>query len=108
VDGPAIADLLREVGLFSNMLPEHQLWKYWQQRTDWPETRSFVMSRGSEIVAHAGIIPGGYSSATGRGRIGHIIDWAALPSVPGAGMSLMKYMARHAGPCWRSVGASKL
>jgi len=97
MDGPAIADLLREAGLFSNMLPEQQHWKYWQPRTDWPEVRSFVMSRGSEIVAHAGIIPGCYASATGRGRIGHVIDWAALPSVPGAGMSLMKYMARHAG-----------
>ena len=97
VDGPAIADLLREVGLFSNMLPAQQHWKYWQQRTDWPEARSFVMGRGSEIVAHACIIPGCYASARGSGRIGHVIDWAALPSVPGAGMSLMKHMARHAG-----------
>jgi hypothetical protein len=97
VDGPAITDLLREVGLFPNMLPAHQLWKYWQQRTDWPEARSFVMSRGSQIIAHAAIIPGCYASATGRGRIGHVIDWAALPSVPGAGTSLMKYLARHVG-----------
>lgn len=97
VDGPAITDLLREAGLFPNMQPAHQTWKYWQERTDCPEARSFVMSRGGEIVAHAGIIPGCYASVTGRGRIGHVIDWAALPSFPGAGMSLMKYVGRHAG-----------
>jgi hypothetical protein len=106
VDGPEIAALLLEAGLFSNMEPAQQIWKYWQERTDWPEARSFVMSRGGEIIAHAGIIPGSYASATGRDRIGHVIDWAARPGFTGAGMSLMKYVARLTGALL-AVGGSE-
>jgi hypothetical protein len=105
-DGPAIAALLSEAGLFANMDPAHQFWKYWQPRGDWPEARSFVMTRGDEIVAHAGIVPGSCLAGGGRVRIGHVIDWACSARFTGGGMSLMKHMCRLNGALL-AVGGSE-
>jgi hypothetical protein len=93
-DGPQIAALLAEAGLRPNMLLEELHWKYWQGRADWPGPRSFVMARGGEILAHAGIVPGRCVWAGGRVRTIHLIDWAARPDALGAGVALLKQIGR--------------
>lgn len=94
-DAPALAALMLEAGLRTNAEPDELRWKYWQERGDWPGPRSFVMARGSEIFAHAGVIPG--TCVMGARRVGiiHMIDWAARSSAPGAGVALMKYLGRR-------------
>lgn len=93
-DAPAIVELLLEAGLRPNMQPEELHWKYWQERADWPGSRSFVLTKGNEILAHAAIIPGTFAWDARRVRIIHMIDWAARSTAPVAGVSLMKYVGR--------------
>ena len=83
-----------EAGLVANAAREELWWKYWLERTDWPGPRSFVLSRGSEILAHAALIPGVYASGTRRFRVIHLIDWAARATSSGAGAALMKSVRR--------------
>jgi hypothetical protein len=52
------------------------------------------MTRGSELLAHAGVIPGTCAMGARRVRIIHVIDWAARRSAPVAGVSLMKHLSR--------------
>jgi hypothetical protein len=87
---------MAETGLTPNLDPAELHWKYWLERPDWPQPRSFVLTRGTEILAHAAGIPGHYSWHGQRVRTLHVIDWAARPSAAGAGVSLMKYLARGA------------
>jgi hypothetical protein len=93
-DASALLSLMAEAGLSANTSAEEQRWKYWQERPDWPGSRSFVMTRGSEILAHAAIVPGVFATDTHRFSVIHLIDWAARPSATGAGVSLMKHVGR--------------
>lgn len=93
-DGPAIAALLVEAGLNPNLEPAQQHWKYWEERDDWPGSRSYVMTNGSDIIAHAGIVPSVCVTAARRLRVIHMIDWAARPGAVGAGVTLMKHIRR--------------
>jgi hypothetical protein len=99
-DIPALYALLKEAGLrVPHTEPEELEWKYWWERPDWPGPRSFVMTRGEELLAHAAVIPGacltGLSTANSRRiRTLHLIDWAARPSATGAGVSLLKYLGQ--------------
>jgi hypothetical protein len=93
-DAPAIVELLLEAGLRPNREPRELHWKYWQERADWPGSRSFVLTKGGEILAHAAIIPGTLVQGARRVRIIHMIDWAARRTAPVAGVSLMKYVGR--------------
>ena len=96
-DGPAIAQLMRDVfgaeASPANLTAAQFQWKYWQQRADWPEPRSFVFERAGAIVAHAGVIPGACLRADARLRVAHVIDWAAVAGA-GAGSTLMKRIGR--------------
>jgi hypothetical protein len=85
---------MAEAGLRPNSDPEHFEWKYWRERGDWPGPRSFVLTRGAEILAHAAIIPGACRSGEQRVKTLHIIDWAARPTATGAGVRLMKYLGQ--------------
>ena len=104
-DAAAIVALLVESGLLPNLAPEHLHWKYWQERTDWPGPRSFVLERGGEILAHAGIVPG--TCAWGQRQVPfvHVIDWAARHSAIGAGTALMRSVGRQTGVLF-AVGGS--
>jgi hypothetical protein len=99
-DGPALAGFLSEMFGHAPDYPGVALrqlhWKYWLERVDWPGARSFVMARGSEILGHAGVIPGRYAWNGDRLRIIHVIDWAARPGAIGAGNALMKHVGRLA------------
>ncbi len=95
-EGPAITALLRASGLKLTgiALTQQQLhWKYWQERSDWPGPRSIVVARGSELLAHTGILPGRCSWDGQSCTVIHMLDWAAAPSAVGAGLVLMKYVA---------------
>jgi hypothetical protein len=95
-DVPAIIALLARAGLHPNVEPQDLHWKYWQARADWPGPRSFVLTDGSAILAHGGIIPGSYVWESHRLGTLHVIDWAANPREIGAGVALMNYLGQQA------------
>jgi hypothetical protein len=91
---PAVAELMEAAGLRPNSLPADLQWKYWQERIDCPGSRSFVMVRDGDILAHAGVVPGRYQHDGRVVRTRHVIDWAARSNAAGAGVSLMKYLGQ--------------
>jgi hypothetical protein len=91
-DRPAIVALMRAAGLQIDASESHFRWKYWQDRSDWPGPRSFVVADDSEIHAHTGIVPGAIRWPGGRATVLHMIDWVASPSVAGAGIALLKHV----------------
>jgi hypothetical protein len=94
-DAGAIVDLFAAAGLHPNLDPQHLHWKYWQPRADWPGPRSFVLTDGSEALAHGAIVPGAWLHGARRVSIVHMIDWAARPAEAGAGTMLMKHIGRQ-------------
>jgi hypothetical protein len=91
---------MKEAGLrVPHVESEHLNWKYWHERSDWPGPRTFVMTRGEELLAHAAVVPGACltdspTATTHRVRTLHLIDWAARPTATGAGVSLLKYLGQ--------------
>jgi hypothetical protein len=77
--------------------PDHMRWKYWQPRTDWPGSRSFVLEYGGSIGAHGAAWPTRILTPSGAVDAFFLFDWAADPNRPGAGFSLMRRMAETAG-----------
>ena len=93
-DAAALSDFLRrtfQLGAGAPFLAErHMGWKYWSNRPDWDGPRSFTAREGGAIVAHAAAwpvrvcVPGQVIPAV------HLIDWAADPRYPGAGVWLLR------------------
>lgn len=81
-------------------------WKYWQARSDRPGPRSFVFVQQNEIVAHAGVVEGNWVGSDLQRRTAHLADWAARPDAAGAGVALMKYVARSFGATLIAIGGS--
>ncbi len=104
-DAPEIVRLLAEAGLRPNSRPEDLRWKYWQPRADWSGPRSFVLTRGDELIAHGAIVPGWCEFEGQRMSLIHVIDWAARGGAAGAGTMLMKHMGRQA-QALLSIGGS--
>jgi hypothetical protein len=94
-DVPSIVALFNQAGLRPNREPHELHWKYWQSRTDLPETRSFVLSDGNDLIAHGGAILGRCVWPGCRIEMAHVIDWAALPTATGAGVALMKHIGQQ-------------
>lgn len=93
-DGPAIVALMRSVGLQPHSDPRHLHWKYWQERSDWPGPRSFVLTDGRDLLAHLAVVPGAIRYGGTRARVIHMIDWAARRDAAGAGVRLAKHIAQ--------------
>lgn len=91
-DAPAIIDLMRQAGLQPHVEPEHLQWKFWQERPDWPEPRSYVLTNGRDLLAHGAVLPGTLRWDGQRARVIHMIDWAARRDALGAGVILMKHI----------------
>lgn len=70
--------------------PSYLNWKYYAARSDWPGSRSYILSEGSKIVAHAAIwpvrlhLPGGVLDGISFG------DWVADHQHRGAGLLLLR------------------
>ena len=103
-DAPAISELLWEVGLRPNSRSRDLSWKYWEA-VEGSVPRSFVLTRGKDVLAHAGIVPRTYAYGSDRLRVLHVIDWAAHHYALGAGVLLMKQLRRF-GDVLLSVGGS--
>lgn len=95
-DAGDIVELLALTGLRPNVESSALDWKYWLERDDWSGARSFVATRGGQILAHAAVVPGRCTTDSGSATILHLIDWAARPNAAGAGVSLMKHIGRLA------------
>ena len=91
-DRPEIVALMKDAGLTPDLDPGHLHWKYWQERLDWPGTRSFVFTDGEHILAHGAVMPGTLRWGTTQARMIHMIDWAARRDAVGAGILLMKHI----------------
>jgi hypothetical protein len=105
-DTAAIVGLMRDAGLNPDAAEGWLHWKYWQERADWPGARSFVVADDSKIFAHSGIVPGACLCNGLRATVIHMMDWAASPSMVGAGVALMKYIGGLADALIR-VGGSR-
>lgn len=91
-DESEIVALMRSAGLEVTTAKGWLHWKYWQERADWPGTRSFIVANESRILAHSGIIPGACVWNNKRATVIHMMDWAASADAVGAGIALMKYI----------------
>jgi len=65
-------------------------WKYYAPRPDSPGSRSYVLRRNGEIVAHLGVVPVP-DPELGIGLA--LIDWAARRDLPGVGITLLRKVA---------------
>jgi hypothetical protein len=77
-------------------VPELLQWKYFDEREDWPGSRSYVLKQGEKILAHSGADP--VTLCTPRGEVSsiHGSDWAASEDAPGAGVILLQKVAKLA------------
>ena len=94
-DLPALAEFLVRVYKFDpsdhRADPQFLEWKYLYPRDSWEGSRSYVVEKDGQIVAHCGICPVTLrlpdrtvvNSVT-------ITDWAADPSTPGVGVMLYR------------------
>ena len=101
-DAPAICALFVERGMPLSFETRFLDWKYWQPRDDWARPRSFVVTRGNELIAHTGIVPGTYAWAGRRVATLQMIDWVARPGT-GAGVALLKYIG-HMSEALMAIG----
>jgi hypothetical protein len=68
-------------------------WKYWSTRPGWSGSRSFTARHNGTIVAHAAVWPTHVRASTAVVPAAHVIDWAADPAYPGAGIWIMRQIA---------------
>ncbi len=87
--------------------PRHLYWKYWQPRAGWQGSRSYVLTRDEEIIAHAAVVPAVCTWGTGRLELLHVIDWAARPEARGAGNTLMRHIGTLADAIATSDGGEE-
>lgn len=87
---------MRGAGLDVHPDPQHLHWKYWQERADWPGSRSFVLTDGIDLLAHVAVVPGRLRRGLSDVRVIQMIDWAARRDAAGAGVVLMNHVGRQA------------
>ncbi len=107
-DAQNLADFLRRN---LNPRPDHPLftpsalqWKYWQARPDWDGSRSYIVERDGQILAHGAAWPvhlEGEVRLTGF----HLFDWAADAASPGMGAAVLQRMASLADLVWVAGGS---
>jgi hypothetical protein len=99
-DAPAVAAFLQRVyGVDANaplIAPRHLHWKCWEERSDWPGSRGYTMTREGQIVAHGTVVPLSCVSGRQHLKVVHVIDWAADPQSVGTGVILMNQIGRMA------------
>src|ERR1700722_360646 len=97
-DAPAVAAFLQRIfDIDANLpliVPRHLHWKNWEERSDWPGSRGYVMTREDAITAHGTVVPLSCVNGQQHLKIVHVIDWAADPKSVGSGVTLMTRIAR--------------
>jgi hypothetical protein len=97
-DTPAVAAFLQRIFDIDPSLPliapRHLHWKCWEQRSDWPGSRGYVMTREGAILAHGTVVPLSCVSGQQHLKMIHLIDWTADPKSVGSGVILLKQVAR--------------
>ncbi len=88
-------------------VPDLLQWKYFDEREDWPGSRSYVLKRQEKIIAHCGADPVTLCAAHGEISGIHGSDWAAAAGVPGAGVSLLQKVAMLADTYWVPGGTER-
>lgn len=83
---------MAEAGLHPNAEPQELQWRYWQERTDWKGPRSYVLTDGARLLAHAALIPLKCEVDGRHLEAAHLIDWAARPGEPGVGAMLLRHV----------------
>lgn len=84
---------MADVGLRPTVEPRHLHWRYWQEREDWRGSRSYVLTDGRALLAHAALIPLSYDLQGRHLKVAHLVDWAARPGSPGTGAMLLRHLA---------------
>lgn len=97
-DGPAVAAFLQRIFSCDPNLPliapRNLQWKCWEERSDWPGSRGYVITKADAIAAHATVMPLSYVDGQRRLKMVHLIDWAADPKSVGSGVTLLKQISR--------------
>src|SRR3954454_6634602 len=97
-DQPRLAEFLsRHLGLgigHPAVDAELMMWKYWRPRSDISAPRSYVLEREGCILSHAGLWPLRLVGQSQQWSGVHMIDWAADPAAPGAGVSLVRRLTQ--------------
>ena len=72
--------------------PSYLYWKYYQPGPRWEGSRSYVLRKGDEILAHAAIWP--LEIRTEKSLLSGIGfgDWASDSKYPGIGLTLLKHL----------------
>jgi hypothetical protein len=111
-DHEAIAALLTRVfqagpdNLFYSR--QHQSWKYWQPRSGWEGSRSFVLEQDRKLLAHGCVWPLPIRGADRAWNGIYLIDWAADPAAPaGVGIALLRRIAAL-GDAVCAIGGSEM
>ena len=94
-DLPALAKFLRRVYKFapSDHHADRQFleWKYLRSSHDRAGSRSYLLEKDGDIVAHCGICPVTFHLPDGTTvNSATMMDWAADPSTPGVGIRLFR------------------
>ncbi len=76
--------------------PRHMRWKYWDEWSDWPESRGYVLTQNGDIVAHGAVVPLTCLWEDRRIKVVRVIDWGAQAQTVGAGVMLMKRIGQMA------------
>ena len=72
-------------------------WKYDEPRPDHSGPRSYIWRDGDDISAHACLCPVTYTLPHGDVSGSYLIDWAASRTSAGAGVKLLRSLARECG-----------
>lgn len=74
--------------------PDQMHWKYWREHPDWQGSRGYLLERDGHIAAHGSVVPLTCLWGVRRLKMADVIDWAALPGNPGAGIALLKNIGK--------------
>lgn len=100
-DLPALAEFIVRVYGFDrsdhHANPKLLEWKYLYPRDGWEGSRSYVLEKNGQIVAHCGICPVAFRLPD-RTTVKSVtmMDWAADPSAPGVGVMLYRKLMEMA------------
>jgi Acetyltransferase (GNAT) domain len=100
-DLPALSSFLVRVYKFEptdfHFAPSLLQWKYLYPRPGWQGTRTYILEKDGNIVAHAGVCPVSFRLPSGQTVSGHVIvDWAADSTLPGLGVVMYRKLMQMA------------